>query len=415
METTSEYAFPIFISSTDYNLKDLRAELSRFLKELGYRPILSSAEGFPDNSPNLEPWESCIPVLDNCFVMILVIDGRYSKALEWPNFQELFEKKSLSPTHGEYLFAHKKAKRMLVFIRKEVMTYYQSYRQAYKNCNKDEVLIKETLEKTLPDYIDYETLKFVHQVKTSKPIPWIKEFDDITDVKNEVQKKMLNELAEIFLIKNQHLQTVINSFNKVLSTLSEEEQQNALTQINATKPFIEAFEKTQSLSKELEETKQSLTLVKGASTAERKKHQDKIAKLEKEINQLEKISGQSSFDRLYMKDGKVQISNPGFIDPNVLISGSTIFSPNQQLEPNYYVSRPSHYSSSLYLKTCAECQRVDTSLATGLSSALLYREFNDCPKCNRHLCNKCWPKVSAITTTGLIESDNCPKCTKKNK
>jgi len=70
MDITSEYTFPIFISSTEYNLKDLRAELASFLAESGYKPILSSAEGFPDSSPNLEPWESCIPVLESSFVMI---------------------------------------------------------------------------------------------------------------------------------------------------------------------------------------------------------------------------------------------------------------------------------------------------------------------------------------------------------
>ena len=56
MDSSSGYTFPIFISSTDYNLKDLRAELARFLSELGYKPILSSFEGFPDSSPKLEPW-----------------------------------------------------------------------------------------------------------------------------------------------------------------------------------------------------------------------------------------------------------------------------------------------------------------------------------------------------------------------
>ncbi len=91
MDTSSEYTFPIFISSTDYNLKDLRAELARFLSELGYRPILSSAEGFPDSSPILEPWESCLPVLDKCFVMVLVIDGQYGTALKWPNYKDYFE------------------------------------------------------------------------------------------------------------------------------------------------------------------------------------------------------------------------------------------------------------------------------------------------------------------------------------
>ena len=86
MENSSEYQIQIFISSTHYNLVDLRAELRRFLGELGYRPILSSSEGFPDRSPKFEPWESCLPVFHCCSLMILIIDGKYRRSLKWPNF-----------------------------------------------------------------------------------------------------------------------------------------------------------------------------------------------------------------------------------------------------------------------------------------------------------------------------------------
>lgn len=409
MDTTSEYTFPIFISSTDYNLKDFRAELSRFLLELGYRPILSSAEGFPDSSPNLEPWESCIPVLSNCFVMILIIDGRYSSALGWPNLPEIFKDLKVSPTHGEYMFAHKNAKRMLVFIRREVMTYYQSYRQTLNSCSYDEIKTKETLSKTLPEYIDYDTLKFVHEVKTSKPIPWIKEFDDVTDVKKEVQKKMLNELAEIFLVKNQHLQTVIDSFNKVLGTMTPEEQQKALTKINATKPFIEAFERTQSLTKELEEANSSLEKVAGSSSKERKKLTDRIKKLENEIRELENSTDNTSFDMLFMKDGNVQLSDPEYVEVGSPSNGASIY-------PFYSLSGKDrhNYYRSPYMKYCDECNKADLSVYVGTVSPLIVKEFNNCPKCRRHLCRNCWPRISGISTkSGITLEESCRKCSEK--
>ena len=92
MKHYSEYPFPIFISSTDYNLVDLRAELCRFLCEIGYRPIMSSADGFPDSSPELQPWESCLPVLGNSFVMVLIIDGRYGTRFSWPKYKSIFKR-----------------------------------------------------------------------------------------------------------------------------------------------------------------------------------------------------------------------------------------------------------------------------------------------------------------------------------
>jgi hypothetical protein len=407
MDTSSEYSFPIFISSTDYNLKDFRAELARFLKELGYRPILSSAEGFPDNSPKLEPWESCLPVLDSCFVIILVIDGKYSSALKWPNFADLFGELSFSPTQGEYMYAHKVAKRMLVFIRKEVITHYQSYRHACKNCNYDEEAIKEALKKTLPEYLDYETLKFVHQVKTSKPIPWIKEFDDVTDVKKEVQKKMLNELAEIFLVKNKHLQTVIDSFNKVLDTANTEEQKSILTKINATKPFIEAVEKIQELTKELQETKNLLEQTQGENSHDKEKYENRIKELKNEILEMEKSSEISSFDKLYLKDGKVKFANPSFLE-----TGSFKFSPYFNFAPNNILTNfPLMSATTSYLKECAECKRLDTSTnLTSFNSAIQNSDFNDCPNCKRHLCTNCWPSASDINNDEVLVDKVCLKC-----
>ena len=224
MENGSGYSFPIFISSTDYNLKDLRAELARFLHELGYKPILSSAEGFPDGSPKLQPWESCLPVLENCFIVLLIIDGRYGIPLEWLNFKSCFDGRKVSPTHGEYLYSRHVKKRMLIFVRREITLHYQSYRTVLDNFkgNKDEA--KKNLEKSLPEYVSFESLDFLHEVKTTGPIPWIKEFDDVTNIKAEIQTKMLNELAELFLIKNKHLEMVTESFNKCLDSLTLEEQ-----------------------------------------------------------------------------------------------------------------------------------------------------------------------------------------------
>jgi hypothetical protein len=59
--------------------------------------------------------------------------------------KKYFLMKKYSPTHGEYLCAHRNNKRMLVFIRKEVMIYYQAYREAHKNLEGKEDEIKKAL------------------------------------------------------------------------------------------------------------------------------------------------------------------------------------------------------------------------------------------------------------------------------
>ncbi|HYG16376.1 MAG TPA: DUF4062 domain-containing protein, partial [Bacteroidia bacterium] len=308
MDTSSEYTFPIFISSTDYNLKDLRAELARFLSELGYRPILSSADGFPDSSPKLEPWESCLPVLDNCFVMTLIIDGRYGATLNWPNFRESFKERDLSPTHAEYCFAHQIGKRMLVFIRKDLMPLYQTYRTALKKSNNDIDKTKEILSNTLPDNVSYETLEFIHEVKTTRPIPWIKEFNDITDIKKEIQKKMLNELAELFLIKNKRIEIITDAFNKAMFSLTAEEQKKVLSTIDATKEFIDTFDKIEDYKQQIKTTEEELQKVKKISATEKTASEEKIKELKKELTKAEKTVN-SSFNDFFIQNGHVQIGN----------------------------------------------------------------------------------------------------------
>lgn len=403
MDTSSEYAFPIFISSTDYNLKDFRAELARFLSELGYRPILSSAEGFPDNSPKLEPWESCIPVLQQAFVMILVIDGKYGYPLKWPNCGELFAEKEVSPTHGEYLYAQHHGKRMLVFIRSEVMTFYQSYRRAMKACDERKEDAEKILKSTLPEYIEFKTLQFIHEIKTTKPIPWIREFNDITSVKKEVQKKMLNELAEIFLVKNMHLETIVQSFNKVLASMSLGEQKNVLEKINGAKDLIVSAEKMEIYQRELSELKVALDETKVSNVKEKAKYEKKIAQLKNDILELEKDTLESTTNQFYIRDGGIRVGNPRYLDSSSFIASGFQVGNNS----GFVVSGdiPAMFS----LQKCENCHKPPTLTLTSSKSLLNGHYLRTCPGCDRYLCNDCWPFTPA-TVASFGYNDTCPRC-----
>ena len=394
MNTSSEYTFPIFISSTDYNLKDLRAELARFLSELGYKPILSSAEGFPDNSPILEPWESCIPVLDKSFVMVLIIDGDYSNALKWPNFQEHFADRKISPTHGEYVYAHKFKKRMLVFIRKSLMPHYQSYRQTMQHFGNDREQAKQALKITLPKNVSFETLEFINEVKTTRPIPWINEFDDITSVKKEIQKKMLNELAELFLIKNKHAETVIESFNTVMDSLSRAEQKNALSKINATKGVMDAIEKSEELETELKVAKDELEANKSSNEVDRTKTKTKIKALESKIEELEKSTFLSPDSQFFLQDGNLKVKP--------ITADDYIFKTTKDFTSG---SLKNLGSVTFGSSSCQKCGNVEDG-----ADSMLYNTFRACNKCGRKLCKNCWPvSVSALSNS------YCPDCSLSSK
>lgn len=421
--TSSEYGFPIFISSTDYNLIDLRAELARYLAELGYRPILSSSDGFHDNSPDLEPWESCLQVLKTAYVMVLVIDGKYGEALEWKNFSSIFGERKVSPTHAEYIFAHKTKMRMLVFIRKEILTHYQSYRTAMKTANGDKQLAKEHLSKTLPKHIQFETLEFVEEVKTTRSIPWIKPFENVTDIKQEIQRKMLNELAELFLFKNKHLESVVRAFSSVLDDLPEDKRKETLEKIGATKELITEVETQTKVIQELKKEKEGLVnnLKEKADELDKaqKEKSKETAALKKKVKELTE-----ELDSVETRINTHELNNANFI-----LSGGTagignlgvgsIYNSNLgTVMPSSYVTfNPPLYSTGFetplagsYLTNLSKCDKCGD---IPISTAVTGQGLKKCPTCKRNLCSNCFDGPFVAIST-VYKNKECEDCRNKN-
>lgn len=418
-KTSSEYEFPIFISSTDYNLIDLRAELARYLSDLGYKPVLSSYEGFHDNSPDLEPWESCLQVLQTTYVMVLVIDGKYGKCLEWKNVKSLIGDRKVSPTHAEYICAHKTKMRMLVFIREEVLTFYQSYHQAMKIAGGDKKIAKENLSKTLPSHIEFETLEFIEEVKTTRPIPWIKAFQNVNDIKHEIQKKMLNELAELFLFKNQHLATVIKSFSTALDGLSKEKRKEILENIGSTKELISEIETQTEIISSLKKDKDKiegeykkvtveLTKAKKEKTKEEEELKTKVQKLTEELKTVDtKITLHELKNANYLITG----STVPFLTTDSLLGTSSVLGGTNGIFGNVSASPLSTVfgTTSFFAvpQTCDNCHTDPQSIAS-----IGFGSLKTCPGCNRQLCSNCFN--GPFASTGIMYNSECADCRNKD-
>ncbi|MBI3552844.1 MAG: DUF4062 domain-containing protein [Elusimicrobia bacterium] len=400
MDDTSRYEFPIFVSSTEYNLVDLRAELARFLRELGYSPKLSSEDGFPDLTPGLAPWESCLPVLAASFVVIIVIDGRYGKPLKWPNFKEIGQR-HISPTHAEYIYAHKLGKRILVFVREDISAHYQTYRTALASQKGDRDRARRILSKALPKGVDFEALEFLSEIKTTDQIPWIRPFRDVTSIKRDVQGKLLNHLAEVFMIKELHVQTVIRAFGRVMEELSPEKRLDKLREIGVTRELVEAFEKKEkdladlrvqdtTLRKELEDSKGKIE--QGKKTGEEKTKLEKrvveltvkISKLEGEITRKEQANAAMVFSSPSMGT----VLSTGFPTQGVT---------NLMATPLSVLGRglSSLIGGSITL-TPVMCK--------GCNAQQMPYMLRYCPRCLRALCSQCW------TPDPLHTDQFCPQC-----
>lgn len=397
MRPGSEHEVRIFISSPVYNLVDLRNELAAHLRTLGYKPILSSENGFPQKSMDLEPWESCLPVLETCHLVVLIVDGRYGQELNWRHYPD-YER--CSPTHAEYLHARKHRKRILVFFRDELKTYYQMYRRRRaaggKKRSRPE-LSESQLEALLPEHIDYRSLEFFGEVKKTRPIPWICEFRDVTDVKNEVHKQLLNELAVAFHAREQALSLLVRdgyeAIAHALDKLEEGPRKQFLETLGGADLAALFAHKNQekeelarsrdSLRTRLDELKSEKVAQKKNQERQRRELEVALAEKEKKIAQLEE---QRSMAILGTSIGDSDVLNlPGFTGSSILQSDID--------------SLMSSWSSIGTL--CTECG----SLSGGDPAR--------CSQCHQAICANCVNRLepdSGFRIAGMKPSLTCTSC-----
>ena len=101
----------IFVSSTCYDLSQIRADLFDFIENLGNNPILSEYLNFPVN-PAKNTITNCIDaVKDSADIFILVIGNRYGNTVN----------NGKSITNSEFLTARNKGIPIYVFILKSVL------------------------------------------------------------------------------------------------------------------------------------------------------------------------------------------------------------------------------------------------------------------------------------------------------
>ena len=103
----------VFISSTCYDLLDLRAEVKEDLRDLGVAVLLSDqkdSEFLIPSSADMNSIEACLVNVRQADVMIVILSQRYG-----PNLGSLFG--DVSATHAEYNEARKLNKPIHFYVR----------------------------------------------------------------------------------------------------------------------------------------------------------------------------------------------------------------------------------------------------------------------------------------------------------
>lgn len=107
----------VFISSTYYDLKSVRDDIARFLRDIGYESIRHEIGGVP-YSRNEKLESSCYKEVENCDVLICIIGGRYgSSSTTSPG----------SITQNELRSAYEQGKQVFIFVDKSVLSEWHFY------------------------------------------------------------------------------------------------------------------------------------------------------------------------------------------------------------------------------------------------------------------------------------------------
>ncbi len=124
----------VFISSTHYDLKHIRASLDNFIEGIGFEPVRSEAGDIPyDSKTSLD--ESCYREAQDCDIFVLIISGKYGSPAsdqiieDNDNFYERYE----SITKREFKSAIERDIPVYICVEKAVFVEFETFKQNEDN------------------------------------------------------------------------------------------------------------------------------------------------------------------------------------------------------------------------------------------------------------------------------------------
>jgi len=154
------HAPAVMLSSTFFDLKQLRKDLASFLTDdLGFQALLSEMPSFPID-PTLDTIANCTKrVQDNADIMVLVVGGRYGS---------IDDRTSKSVTNLEYLAAREKGIPIYVFVEARILALLDTWK---RNPDADYSNVVDTTE----------LFRFVEMIRSEQRV-WVHPFEYAQDI-----------------------------------------------------------------------------------------------------------------------------------------------------------------------------------------------------------------------------------------
>lgn len=162
----------VFLSSTCYDLSEIRDALGSFISSFGFQPCLSD-KGDVFYHPDLHTHESCLNEVRNCQLFILVIGGRFGGSYIYD------ESKSI--VNAEYSAAKELGIPVFTFVRKNVFDNHHLFIK-----NKDKEIIDQIEFPAIENSQTAKNIfKFIDDIRLSMvnngifPFQYSKEIEEI--------------------------------------------------------------------------------------------------------------------------------------------------------------------------------------------------------------------------------------------
>lgn len=195
----------VFISSTCFDLGEIRDQLQKFVRSFGFEPILSEY-GDIFYHPDLHTHESCVYEISNCQLFILIIGGRFGG--------QYISDKTKSITNAEYEAAKRQKIPIFSYVKSGVLSSHHVYKQ-----NKDNDFVGK-IEYPSIDKNEHalEIFRFIDEVRRAPNNNSLESFEKFTEIETHLRKQWAGMFFDF--LKTREVKHQIDATNHLISGLA---------------------------------------------------------------------------------------------------------------------------------------------------------------------------------------------------
>lgn len=221
----------IFISSTFYDLKYIREDLSNFVSSYNYEPILFE-DGDIGYTPGKALDTSCYEAMKNTDMVILIVGGEYGSAASGESKEGFNE--YISVTRREFRTAVNSGIPVFAIIDRKVMAEFRVYEANIDAIEKEQQSINFVAAKSI------NVFRFIKEIRGIVNIP-IQEFDRVEEIKQFISKQWA-DMFKSYLgllkgsLENQRIENSVDEMKRLIKKMDimlDSVGKTVLTQVNS--------------------------------------------------------------------------------------------------------------------------------------------------------------------------------------